>query len=132
MRLRTGIAILVCLVASGGCAKQKSTTELVTDLTSAEEGQRIVAVRLLPQHKGDAAQIVPALMAALSDKSADVRWSAAIGLGYFHEKAKEAIPALQDAKHDRDARVREAAGVALGRIDPSLAPNTAVGKARGQ
>ena len=30
-----------------------------------------------------------------------LRWSAAIGLGYFGEQAKEAIPALQAAQHDR-------------------------------
>ena len=48
--------------------------------------------------------------------------SAAIGLGYFGEQAKEAIPALQAAQRDRDARVREAAGVALSRIDPARFP----------
>ena len=70
------------------------------------------------QHrKEDAAQAVPALIEALK-QGGDIRLSAAIGLGYFGEQAKDAIPALQEALHDRDARIREAAGVALSRIDP--------------
>jgi HEAT repeat protein len=76
----------------------------------------------LPQRKGDAAKIVPALMGSLKDKQGDVRRSAAIGLGYFGEQARDAIPALQAAQRDRDARVREAAGVALSRIDPARFP----------
>ena len=59
---------------------------------------------------------------ALQDEDDDVRWSAAIGLGYFGDQAKDAIPALQEAQHDEDARVREAAGVALSRIDPATFP----------
>jgi HEAT repeat protein len=85
----------------------------------------------LPQRKGDAAQVVPALIEALKDKGEDVRWSAAIGLGYFGDQARDAIPALQAAQRDRDARVREAARVALSRIDPNLAPKSAPDKARG-
>jgi HEAT repeat protein len=123
MRLRTLFLLLLCLLACGGCGKKKSTDELIEDLKSGQEGDRIIAVRLLPQRKGDAAKIVPALIEALKDKDGDVRWSAAIGLGYFGEQAKDAIPALQAAQGDRDARVREAAGVALSRIDPSQFPD---------
>jgi HEAT repeat protein len=117
MRARTGLVLLVCLLACG-CGN-KSTDELVADLKSPQERDRIIAVRLLPQRKGDAAQVVPALIESLKDKDGDVRWSAAIGLGYFGEQGKDAIPALQAANRDRDARVREAAGVALSRIDPT-------------
>jgi HEAT repeat protein len=109
-----------CSLAWVGCSGQsKSTPELLADLKSPQEKDRVIAVRLLPQRKGDAAQTVPALIDALQDKGADIRWSAAIGLGYFGEGAKGAIPALQAAQSDRDARVREAAGVALSRIDPT-------------
>jgi HEAT repeat protein len=111
--------LVVCLPACGGCGQAKSTEELIGDLKSAEEGNRIRAVRLLPQRKGEAAKVVPALIESLKDKQGDVRWSAAIGLGYFGDQAREAIPALQAAERDRDARVREAAGVALSRIDPA-------------
>jgi HEAT repeat protein len=132
MRVRRRLILLLCLLACGGCGKKKSTAELLADLKSDRERERVIAVRLLPQHKRDAAQVVPALIASLKDKEGDIRWSAAIGLGYFGEKAKDAIPALQAARRDRDARVREAAGVALSRIDPALTPKPAPAKKRGQ
>jgi hypothetical protein len=122
MSLRTGSLLLLGLLACAGCGKTKSTDELIADLKSSEEGERIIAVRLLPQRKGDAAKIVPALIESLKDKEGDIRWSAAIGLGSFGEEAKDAIPALQAAQRDRDTRVREAAGVALSRIDPNSFP----------
>jgi HEAT repeat protein len=117
MRLRTHIVLVLYLLACGGCGK-KSTDELIGDLNSPVEKDRVIASRLLPQRKGDAERVVPALIESLKDKHGDVRWSAAIGLGYFGERAKDAVPALQQAQRDRDARVREAAGVALSRIEP--------------
>jgi HEAT repeat protein len=121
MRVRTRFVLLVCLLACGGCGR-KSTNQLVEDLKSGGERERIIAARLLQQRKGDAAEVVPALIGALKDKVNDVRWSAAIGLGYFGEQARDAIPALQEAQNDSDARIREAAGVALSRIDPAQFP----------
>jgi HEAT repeat protein len=123
MGVRKNLVLPLCLLACVGCGKTKSTDELIEDLKAPEERERIMAVRLLPQRKADAAQIVPALIAALKDKAGDVRVSAALGLGSFGEQAKDAIPALEAAhKNDRDARVREAAGKALSRIDPKAAP----------
>jgi HEAT repeat protein len=113
------LVLLLCLLA---CGCGESTDQLIGDLKSPREADRIKAVRLLPQRKGDAAKVVPALTEALKDEDGDVRWSAAIGLGYFGEKATDAVPALQAAQGDRDARVREAAGVALSRIDPTRFP----------
>ncbi len=98
MRVRTWFVLLLCLLACGGCGKKKSTDELIEDLKAPQERERIIAVRLLPQRKGDAAQIVPALIEALKDKEGDVRRSAALGLGSFGEQAKDAIPALQAAQ----------------------------------
>ena len=121
MRVRIFLVLFVCLLACGGCGK-KSTDQLIQDLKSSQEKDRLIAVRTLPERKGDAAKVVPALIEALKDKESDIRWSAAIGLGSFGEQAKDAIPALQTAKRDRDARVREAAGVALSRIDPERFP----------
>ena len=122
MRVKTSIVVSLCLLAGAGCGK-KSTDQLIQDLSSPNERDRIIAVRLLPQREEDAAKVVPALIKALTGKQGgDLRWSAAIGLGYFGEQAKEAIPALQAAQHDRDARVREAARVALSRVDPSKFP----------
>jgi HEAT repeat protein len=118
MRIRIGCVLLLCLVGAG-CGRQKTTPELIADLKSSEERDRVIAVRLLPQRTADAAQTVPALIAALKDTDGDIRRSAAIGLGQLGESAKDAIPALQTTLKDRDARVREAAGVALSRIDPA-------------
>lgn len=117
MRRGTGVVLLLFLLACG-CGKKKSTDELIQDLKSDQEGDRIKAVRLLQSRKGDAAKVIPAMIESLKDTEGDVRWGAAIGLGYYGEQAKEAIPALQAAQRDKDARVREAAGVALSRIDP--------------
>ena len=122
MRFRTCSFLLVCLVACGGCSKTKSTDELIADLKSGQERDRLVAVRLLPQRKADSGKVVPALTEALKDKEGDIRWSAAIGLGYFGEQAKDAVPALEALQKDRDARVREGAGLALSRIDPAKFP----------
>jgi HEAT repeat protein len=131
MRVRTCFVLLVCLLACAGCGG-KSTDQLISDLNSpdAQERDRTIAVRTLPQRKGDAAKVVPALIAALKDKDAGIRWDAAIGLGYFGEQAKDAIPALQEALHDRDARVREGAGVALSRIDPSRFTAPPIGRGK--
>jgi HEAT repeat protein len=132
MRMWISFVLFLCSLACAGCGNKKSTDQLLADLKSSEERDRVIAARLLQQRKGDATRVVPALVEALKDKTADVRWSAAIGLGYFGKQAKDAIPALQTAQQDRDARVREAASVALSRIDPSLAPVTAQGKSRGK
>jgi HEAT repeat protein len=121
MRWRKLLILCLCAATCGGCGG-KSTDELIGDLKSSGEGDRLKAARLLPQRKGDAAKAVPALIESLKDKHGDIRWSSAIGLGYFGEQAKDAIPALQAALGDRDARVREAAGVALSRIDPEQFP----------
>jgi HEAT repeat protein len=121
--MRTFIVVLLCFLACAGCGKKKSTDELISDLKATDEKDRVFAVRTLPQRKGDAEKVVPALIESLKDKHGDIRWSAAIGLGNFGAQAKEAIPALQTAvQKDRDARVREAAGVALSRIDPVQFP----------
>ena len=131
MCVRTRSVLLLFLLACVGCGG-KSTDQLIADLKYPQDKDRLIAVRLLPQHKGDATKVVPALIEALKDKENDVRLSAAIGLGYFGEQAKDAIPALEAAQQDRDARIREAAGIALSRIDPSHAPKTAPSRPRGK
>ena len=128
MRRRLSSLLILLALVGSGCSREKSTAELIADLKSSEEKDRLIAVRLLPQRKGDADQVIPALGEALKDKESDIRLSAAIGLGYFGEQAKETIPALQTAQKDRDARVREAAGVALSRIDPVRFPVPAKSK----
>lgn len=109
-------ALLLGVMLLAGCSGAASTDDLISDLTSSDEGDRVVAVRLLSQRKGDATKVVPALTESLKDDHADIRWSAAIGLGYFGKEAVSAVPALEKAKEDEDARVREAARVAITRI----------------
>ncbi|VTU00108.1 pbs lyase heat domain protein repeat-containing protein : Uncharacterized protein OS=Lyngbya sp. (strain PCC 8106) GN=L8106_11777 PE=4 SV=1: HEAT_2 [Gemmataceae bacterium] len=123
MGIRVHGLVALCLVAFCGCAKrEKTTAELIADLKSTSEHDRLVAVRLLPDRRDDAATVVPALAEALKDAEGDVRRSAAIGLGSFAEQAREAIPSLKALRKDHDARVRDAAGKALARIDPGTAP----------
>jgi HEAT repeat protein len=125
--------VLLAGLLACGCSRTKSTDELIADLKSGEEKDRLVAARLLPQRTAESAKVVPALTDALKDRDGDVRWSAAIGLGYFGDGAREAVPALQAAQKDKDPRVREGAGVALSRIDPAKyprAPGTRAGPKR--
>ena len=114
--------LLVGLLTLAGCGRSKSTDDLIADLNSREDRDRIIAVRLLPQRTKEAEKIVPVLAQCLQDKQGDVRLSAAIGLGMFGEQARSAVDALRKAEDDRDPRVRRAAGTALTRIDPSLTP----------
>ena len=116
MRARMWMAVLLGALALGGCSHEKSTDELIDDLGSSEDSDRIKAVRWLQHRSGDAAKVVPALIESLQDEDPDVRWSAAIGLGYFGEKAESALPALEEAQQDQDPRVREGARVAISRI----------------
>ena len=118
MRMRAIIASLVLLTSCLGCSRQKSTDALIADLKSASEKDRLIAVRLLPQRTGDESKVVPALVEALDDQEADVRISAAIGLGQLGPAAKDAIPKLEPLQSDPNARLREAARVALSRIAP--------------
>ena len=115
--MRICIVMLMGLLGVAGCSEPKSTDELIEDLSSTDDGDRIKAVRWLQHRQGDAAKVVPALIEKLKDVDADVRWSAAIGLGYYGADAEEAIPALEEAKRDHDARVREGARVAISRIE---------------
>jgi HEAT repeat protein len=123
MRVQTGLVLLLCLLACGGCNNGKSTDELLEDLKQGTEIDAVKAARTLPRGKDDAEKVVPALIEGLRHSGSDVRRSSALKLGEFHELAKDAIPALQKAEeHDGDARVREAAGIALSRIDPERFP----------
>lgn len=117
VRWRICLLVLAASLFATGCEKGKATDALIENLDTGDGGDRIAAVRTLPQRKQDATKVVPALIGSLKDKDAGVRWSAAIGLGQFGAEAKAAIPALQEAQHDKDARVREGARIAISRIE---------------
>jgi HEAT repeat protein len=124
MHVQTGLVLLLCTLACGGCSTGKSTDELIADLKSGTEIEGVKAARTLPRGKEDAAKVVPALIEGLKHSSNDIRRSSALKLGEFKELAKDAIPALQKAEQDDgDARVREAAGIVLSRIDPERFPH---------
>ena len=118
MRIQIFIMLMISSLAFVvvGCGNAKSTDALIGDSISSAEGDRVKAVRLLQNRTGDAPKVVPALIESLKDVQADIRWSAAIGLGYFGAKASPALPALEAAQRDNDARVRNAARVAISRI----------------
>ena len=116
MRMRVSVLILMGLLAVAGCSKSPSTDELIEDLSSADTGDRINAVRLLQHRQDDAAKVVPVLIEVLKEEPINIRLSAAIALGYYGADAEEAIPALEKLKDDTDARVREAARIAISRI----------------
>ena len=116
VRLRICLVILMGAMSMAGCSNAPPTDELLEDLSSKDEGDRIKAARWLQHRQGEATKVVPALIASLKDVDADVRWSAAIGLGYFGAEAETALPALEEATRDTDARVREGARVAISRI----------------
>lgn len=114
---RTTVIVMGLLVLAG-CGTNASTDGLIDDLSSTDKSDRVKAARLLPRNKGDADQVVPALVESLRDKNARVRISAAIGLGNYGAEAEAALPELKKAEKDKDARVREAARVAISRIQP--------------
>lgn len=119
MRKQISFALLVCLLVCCGCNQEKSTDQLLQDLKSPKERESLTAVRLLPGRKGDAAQVILALIESLKNSQSDIRRSAANGLGSFGTQAKDAVPALMEvAKHDHDIRVRTSASTALRLIDP--------------
>jgi HEAT repeat protein len=114
-RLRRWVVLVLLLI--GGCGKG-STAHWIEQLQSPESLRRIEAVHTLQERKGEAAQIVPALIEALKDENAHVRRESARALGSFGTEAQNAIPALQTALRDHEPSVRRAAGIALSRIDP--------------
>ena len=122
MRTWTCFVLILGLLPCG-CGKQpRPTAKLVEDLSRPQERDRLTAVRTLPQRKGEAVQVVPALIEALKDTEGDVRRSAALGLGSFGEQAREAVPALQAAPARPRPPGPRGCRHALARIDPGAAP----------
>ena len=62
MRLHRWLLLSICLLTCLGCGRAKTTAELIGDLKSQQEIEKLTAVRLLPEHESDAAQVIPALI----------------------------------------------------------------------
>jgi HEAT repeat protein len=118
--------LLLIMLFAVGCSR--STTALIADLKSSDSTARVKAVRTLPEKRGDAAQIIPALIEALDDEEDEVRKGAAYGLGTFGAEARSAVPALKRHLKDPDAGVCKAAGVALNYIEPEPEGSSASGE----
>ena len=78
-------------------------------------------IEALTKIRPDAAEAVPALVAALKDPNKDTRQSAAYMLGEIGPDALGAVPALAAALEDRHEDVRESAAYALGKMGPAAA-----------
>ncbi len=78
---------------------------------------RVGAVNALYGLGAGAAPATPALIKALGDGEANVRWMAANCLGNIGPQAKDAVPALKKALEDKDNNVQNGARVALQRIE---------------
>ena len=98
MRVQTGLVLLLCLLACGGCNNGKSTDELIADLKSGTEIEGVIAARTLPRGKGDAEKVVPALIEGLTHKGNDVRRSSALKLGEFHEHSQGCHPRAPEGR----------------------------------
>ena len=82
---------------------------------------REIAAEALGDIGRPAQAAIPALVAALTDKSERVRFHAAEALGTVGQQESTAIPALSAALRDENERVRQDAALALARIGPHAA-----------
>src|SRR5579863_8404953 len=96
VRMLLSIVILLGSLLVVGCSREIPTDQLINDLNSDSDGERVIAARLLQNRTKDASKVVPALIKSLDDADGDVRRSAAIGLGYYGAQATDAIPALEE------------------------------------
>jgi HEAT repeat protein len=96
--LAAGLVLALGAAAGAGDDVPKLLKTLARDKSAQD---RAFAARRLGDLK--AAEAVPALTAALKDKAAEVRWSAAGALLDLGEAARPAMPALQEALLDSDS-----------------------------
>jgi HEAT repeat protein len=96
--LVAGFALALTATAGAADDVPKLLKTLARDKSASD---RAFAARRLGDLK--AAEAVPGLTAALKDKEAEVRWSAAGALLDLGEAARPAMPALQDALLDSDS-----------------------------
>ena len=79
------------LAACCGCGR-KSTDQLVQDLKAPRSADQIIAVRLLPQRKGDAAKVIPALIEALGTSRTASAGAPRSGLGRLGNRPRTRSP----------------------------------------
>jgi HEAT repeat protein len=101
------------IVGPGAVVSVPSIIELVSS-----DSDRLGAIKTLAVFGDESRAAVPALVEALHDRRAEVRWNAAKTLGKIGPDARAAVTALSTALKDEDSKVREHAAEALGDIGP--------------
>lgn len=120
--LRCSFATLVLLSALFSTvvarAQAADVSDLIGQLSSADEAVRVDAIHDLARSGADANVVVPALKALLEDESARIRAHAARALGKIGEPAKPAVDVLVRLVDDPEAVVRREALDAVIAIRP--------------
>jgi HEAT repeat protein len=107
--------VMTLVVVAAAASSDERTDNLIKDLTSRNPEKRAEAAWDLGQLK--AAQAVPFLTAALSDKEDRVRANAAAALWNIGDPSRPALPELRKLLRDPSGRVRINAAGALHRMD---------------
>ena len=120
-RLETGLSLIAI-----GPAGRVATPLFLRDASSSNRVVRRVAVETLPHVKSEPKLIVPVLVNSLKDTDDEVRFTAAIGIAWFGDDARQAVPAMLPLLNDSNSAVREAVSVTLEFIDPEAAAKAGV------
>lgn len=128
-----GVAVLVCTSAATAQAKPvhsrepvsngRTLSQWVADLQAAAPQTRNAALYEIAGMGPKAAAAVPALIKALDDSAAAVRFPATVALLEIGPAAKAAVPRLrQMIEEEINDEIAASARRALKRIDPSAVP----------
>jgi HEAT repeat protein len=117
---RSNAAIAIRSIGGGNALLATELAEVLAD-KDAPAGVREEVANTLGALGKEAAQTVPTLAAALTDKDAGVRQAAAKALARIGPDARPALPALKQALKDEDVTVRSQAIRALGALGKDAA-----------
>ena len=117
--------VVVCCACAGPYAtaqdKAGKIEKAVADLQASSPAVRLRGSEALLRHAPHISEAVPALTAALTDRSREVRRNAAEALGIMGPEAASAVPALIKAlkRHDWSGNAQEKAAWALAQVGPT-------------
>jgi HEAT repeat protein len=129
IRICTCLVISLCVAYSVGAQAPTSTSDQITELSRAltspgPEGEKVAAAEAIATLGPDARSAVPALVAAISDPSMQVRISVCDALAAIGPEARSAVPALARALADR-AEIVPARVTYLHQVGPSVRGSSA-------
>jgi HEAT repeat protein len=107
-----------CLVEDGPRAARARAALIDRRARDPDVRVRWQAVRALPVIEKDRAALIPALVAALHDRTSIVRQAALDALGEMGPGARAALPAIREALASRDEATRGAAASATATVAP--------------